>query len=88
MNSTLYCTISVDAPNDDTPPMLDATGTVVNPDGSIQNLAESGIQHTGIVSIPLKFRQSKQDLKDAIAAAFIAGYGLAVDLDVVLVPDF
>jgi hypothetical protein len=78
-----YCHLSIEVWNDGTA-HLEATGCVMDPDGSLQSMGGSYQFSVGVQLIP---GMTPDEVKAAIGQAIADGYGGSAP-DVVLVPSF
>ena len=78
-----YCHLAIEVWDDGTA-HLEATGCIMEPDGSLQLLGESYQFSVGVV---LAYGMTNTDIQAAVGQAIADGYGGSAP-DVVLVPSF
>ena len=92
-DNVFYCTLSLTLSSaDGNPPftlLVSATGAVVAPDGSVQEVGSNGSEAYELsVAVPLAYGQSKDGLKRALVAEIQSGYQAPdFSADVVFLPD-
>lgn len=78
-----YCHLAIEV-LDDGIARLEATGCIMNPDGSLQLMGGS---YQFSVGAMLTYGMTETDIQAAVAQAIVTGYGGSAP-DVVLVPSF